>query len=985
MATLSNIRKHQRLLSSVSLFAFAAMWAGTSLANPTGGTVAAGQATISAPDPSTLVINQTSGRAIINWDNFDINAGETTRFQQPDTQSVTLNRDFSGDPSRIMGNLEANGRVFLINRSGMLFGQNSRVDTAGLVASTHDITDDNFLDGNYVFDQQGDAGASIVNLGNISIADQGLAAFVGPSVRNDGVIVARLGTVELASANGFTLDFNGDEQLTLFVENPIDQVGYTIDGERIENLVKNQGRIEADGGLVVLSAVAARGVVNDVINHDGVIQANSVGVRNGKIILSGGSEGVVRVSGTVSATGGDTGEVGGHIEITGKKVGLFDGANVDASGHSGGGTALVGGDYQGRGDTPTAEFTYVAANARVSADAQETGDGGRAIIWADDTTRAYGTVTATGGAQSGDGGFIEVSGRASLDIAGLEVHASAAAGTAGEVLFDPGNIYIVRSQAEADNHGNVDLSNPFVAGGDTYIWNYAVSEYLSAGNDVTLQGLETGDGSDGNIYINANIEKFYLDSRSNTETTLSLFAADEVIFGENVDVLSDAGMLNLYIDADYDRHSYGLISLPASSGIYTNGGFTNFNGSDFRILGTVDTTDGRGGRGLQREAHDYFEHTDFAFLREADTEIAVDDQLIVEEATPEAGEAGQTLEEKDTEQASDDQRALVEVVDEASFSGAISETTLRNLEEVLAEKFGSTGAIRGTVTATVTIEYIESFIKLFWRGGYLNAHLDKAKFYQKVLKHLSSKKDMANYLNRKSAGKFNSFAAGFAAGIALDIATGIAEDMLNEIGGGNAMFEVAGVKVPADAVVQPLRTVLIWNTPVLGGPLGASIDQTVYTVDKLVEVVEAHGELQDAWAVSEASMANLLNSLAGTKQKAALAVEANQKESATRLEAVFNRGRVSAIQLLEDDYGLDGIGGVVDKLILAQTVLATSGSDAMASRLVDEAIDKAEELEGFFDNFDVLDNNDYDKVTRSLIESMGLASYASQGKLNRMR
>ena len=606
MATLSGICKHQRLLSSVSLFAFTAMWAETSLANPTGGSVVAGQATISASDTSTLVVNQASNKAIINWDNFDIDAGETTRFQQPGSSSVALNRDFSGDPSRIMGSLEANGRVFLINRSGILFGRNSRVDTAGLVASTHDITDENFLGGNYVFDQQGEAGASVVNLGNVTIADQGLAAFVGPSVRNDGAIVARLGTVELASANGFTLDFNGDEQLTLFVENPVDQVGYTIDGERIENLVENQGRIEADGGLVVLSAVAARGVVNDVINHDGVIQANSVGVRNGKIILSGGDEGVVRVSGTVSATGGDRGETGGHIEITGDKVGLFDGADVDASGHSGGGTALVGGDYQGRGDTPTAEFTYVAANARVSADAQETGDGGRAIVWADDTTRGYGTVTATGGAQAGDGGFIEVSGKASLDIAGLNVSASASNGAAGEVLFDPGSIRIV-GFGPTRNIGSV-----FVAETDTLLRSSDIVRVLNNGTNVTIQTQEEGDPFSGPIELgHINIESDIIKTSEN-DAVLNIYAGNVIVLHEGVTIGQDIrrfGLLDVNLDADFDRLGYGLVDLREGSIIQTNGGSVNFNGHLIQENGIIDLNGYTNiSAGDVRRAHDYSLH-----------------------------------------------------------------------------------------------------------------------------------------------------------------------------------------------------------------------------------------------------------------------------------------------------------------------------------------------------------------------------------------
>src|SRR5215208_8411939 len=261
---------------------------GFAVAGPTGGVVVGGEATIRDQGSRNVIIDQWSQRAIINWYTFNIGAGESTRFNQPDSSSVVLNRVTGGvGPSEIFGTLSANGRVFVINRDGILFGPNAKVDTAGFLATTSDIKNSDFMAGRYNFNIPGRPDASIVNLGTITATNGGFAALVAPGVRNAGTITAHLGTVTLASGNTFSLDFYGDKLITLGVNDQIaGQVRDVATGETLKSLVTNTGKLKANGGRVELTAAAARHVVDSVINTSGVVEANAVGMKNGRIVLS---------------------------------------------------------------------------------------------------------------------------------------------------------------------------------------------------------------------------------------------------------------------------------------------------------------------------------------------------------------------------------------------------------------------------------------------------------------------------------------------------------------------------------------------------------------------------------------------------------------------------------------------------------------------------------------------------------------------------
>ena len=280
-----------------------------------------GSATISS-SASTTTINQTSQNAVINWWSFSIAPGETVHFVQPSTSSVVLNRVTGSDPSSIFGTLSssvagnssAHGQVFLVNPNGVLFGQGAQVNVGGLVASTRNISDSDFMAGNYKF--SGTGGGTVVNQGTIN-ADGGYVALLGASVSNEGVISARLGTVALVAGNAITIDVAGDGLLNV-----------TVNEGAVNALVHNGGLIQADGGLVLLTAQAAGSLLQSAVNNTGVIQAQTIENRNGTIRLLGGMQnGSVNVGGTLDASAPNGGN-GGFIETSAAHVSVQDSARI---------------------------------------------------------------------------------------------------------------------------------------------------------------------------------------------------------------------------------------------------------------------------------------------------------------------------------------------------------------------------------------------------------------------------------------------------------------------------------------------------------------------------------------------------------------------------------------------------------------------------------------------------------------------------------
>lgn len=291
---------------------------------PSGGAVSSGKASIGR-NGSTLTVNQQSQNVAINWQDFNVGAKATVNFAQPNGSSIALNRVLGSNGTEILGRLNANGQVWVLNPNGVLFGRGAQVDVGGLVASTLGISDADFMAGKRRF--AGDGG-SVVNQGAIS-ADY--VALLGEQVRNEGAIVARLGTVAMGAGSQVTLDFAGDRLL-----------GMQIDQGALKALADNKGLIQADGGAVLMSAKARDALIDTVVNNTGVIQARTLENRDGRILLIGDmASGTVNVSGTLDASAPDGGN-GGFIETSAAHVKVADSAKVTTKAGSGGnGTWLI--------------------------------------------------------------------------------------------------------------------------------------------------------------------------------------------------------------------------------------------------------------------------------------------------------------------------------------------------------------------------------------------------------------------------------------------------------------------------------------------------------------------------------------------------------------------------------------------------------------------------------------------------------------------
>ncbi len=396
------------------------------LANPSMPQVVSGQASF-AQQGNVFSITNTPN-AIINWQSFSVNAGELTRFIQQSAGSTVLNRITGQDPSQILGALQSNGKVFLINPNGVLFGRDARVDVNGLVASSLAISNADFLAGNYRFDAGAVAGA-VSNQGSIATPAGGQVILLAPNVENSGIITAPNGQVMLAAGHSVQLADAANPSLQVTLAAPADQA-------------INLGQVIAQGGRI--------GMYGALVNQRGRLSADSAVLgENGKIVLKASGTTLLEAGSRTSATGAGK---GGEIEVLGRRVGLTGDAGVDASGVLGGGSILVGGDYRGaNAAVMNAEQSYLGAGATLTADATGRGDGGKVIVWSDNATRVFGHISARGGARGGDGGFVETSGHY-LDMQ-ASVDTTAPLGRTGQLLLDPSNIYIADDASTAIGAG----------------------------------------------------------------------------------------------------------------------------------------------------------------------------------------------------------------------------------------------------------------------------------------------------------------------------------------------------------------------------------------------------------------------------------------------------------------------------------------------------------------------------------------------------
>ena len=439
-------------LIAVSVAACFALSSPQISANPTGASIGSGSATFATAGSSLTVTN--SANAVINWQGFSIGINEITRFIQPSALSAVLNRVVGSGgaipQSVIDGILSSNGRVFLLNPSGIIVGAGATIDTAGIVLSSLNLSDQDFLNGRLRFTEVPGAGA-VVNNGVIQTASGGNVYLIAPTVENNGLIRSPQGEIVLAAGKSVELVADSSPYVTVRV---------TADTEQAVNvgsLVADSGRVGVYGALVRNSGVAEAngavvgegGQIRFVATRDLNIEAGSRisanGGAGGSVLLQA-EGGTNLIAGTVEATG-SSGK-GGTVQALGVRVGVVGNGVIDASGETGGGTVLVGGDYQGKNPgIQNAQSTEIGADGVIRADARTTGDGGRVIVWADGDTGFHGSIAVRGGSESGNGGFVETSGKQTLTVAGGRVDSRAPHGSWGNWLLDPSDYTIDSAEA----------------------------------------------------------------------------------------------------------------------------------------------------------------------------------------------------------------------------------------------------------------------------------------------------------------------------------------------------------------------------------------------------------------------------------------------------------------------------------------------------------------------------------------------------------
>lgn len=600
------------------------MIASQTLAGPEGGKVVGGRGSIDQSGLNTTVQQQTD-RMAIDWQSFDVAADERVQFIQPSSSSLALNRVLSHTGSEIHGRIEANGHILLVNPNGVFFGENSHINVGGMIASGLSIDPADFMNGEFTLTALEGAEGAVINSGIINAATGGSISLVGQQVKNEGMISARLGAVNLAAGKEAVITFDPQGLVGVRVTKEVLQDELGVDAALINN-----GEISAEGGRILLTASTSQDIFSQAVNRGDLDSAGSVVVHDdGSFTLGAGADVVnagtidvssdthnagqvaiigenVTSSGVISADSkyASAGSVelhalstalltensqtsavakenkkGGEVKILGHHVGVLDQARINTSGATGGGSVLIGGDFQGKNNqVRNSHRTYIAEETSIYSDALTSGDGGKVIVWADEITRYYGSIFARG-LKSGAGGFAEISGKEQLDFNGYaDLSSDIGRGT---LLLDPTNLAIVNFG------GSDDLSTGIFEYDDEADVGINASAIVTAlgSADVILQATN-------NINVNADISAnqgnendltFQAGNTIRVDANINLRAGDiNFVSGINgcgeVDCASSTGR-NFSLIASRSLNTTGNISIKAADNITISGvignNFTN--------------------------------------------------------------------------------------------------------------------------------------------------------------------------------------------------------------------------------------------------------------------------------------------------------------------------------------------------------------------------------------------------------------------------
>ena len=564
-------KKWKRKLSAGVLLALSL--GGTAYAMPTGGQIQSGRGTI-AQNGKNMTVTQQSGKMAVDWTQFNIARDEAVKFAQPGRDAVALNRITGGQKSVIDGALSANGNLFLVNPNGVVFGKTSSIEVGSLVASTAQLSD-TFMKSfagstanlNLTIGEGNNS--AILNEGTIT-AQGGLVALHAAQVENTGTISNPGGTVALAAAKQLTLSPDSDGKLN-----------YAVDGELAQAKALNSGRIQADGGYVVMTAKSADDVLGTVVNNTGTIEAKTLWQdEKGQILLDGGQSGQVEVSGTLDASGTDEGQSAGSIKVIGQKTVVHDNTNLLAKGNVDGGKIETSGDVLSLGNGLTIDAK---------------GTQGKAGEWLLDPLDVI---------------------IADSDPTTTSNYDNAEKKTAADSDFTSGSASIGYNDPDATT-ANASSVNSAV----TWISTDMVEKMLNAGTNVTIQAAATNGSA--NIIVKNDIEK-----TAGKDATFTLDAMRNITINGNIS--STSNKLNVVLNADSNGDQIGAVIINAN--IDTNGGdFTSATGGTVKYASDSANTKGYGKGTLTGKADPtghtvgtYFGHVDSSGTADG----AKDDRLI---------------------------------------------------------------------------------------------------------------------------------------------------------------------------------------------------------------------------------------------------------------------------------------------------------------------------------------------------------------------
>ena len=487
-------------------------------AAPSGGNVVYGNAEI-IHNGSNTIINQGSNSAIINWDSFDINKGESVHFNQNSSSSIVLNRVTNGLPTNIFGNLTANGNVFIMNNAGVLIGNGAVINTNSFLAGAANINDKDFMAGKYNFYG---AKGSVINNGNIKVQNGGYAVLLGKNVENNGLIAAKLGKIYLSSGEAFRMDMSGNDLIGVYIEKGADNA-----------LTTNTGKLHAEGGTIVMTAKNASDVIRQAVNNTGVIDASSISFEGGKVIL-GAENGEVINNSDINVSSQTNNA--GTVEV--KADNIINNGSIKANGLNGGNIDLYANN-----------LLQLKENTVIEANAFGYGNGGNIMLISPNRAEAYKGALIQANSVYGKGGFIELSGHKSVYAFG-DFNTKSLYGAYGKFLLDPSDMFIGYYANLADDENNVVSGD-----GNTYIDITWLNNQL-ASTDIELKSLP-GNGS-GNITLNSGVS-------INSTNGLTLNASN------NINLLGDVTVGNLTLLASgnitgNNAINTGDISVTSNSG-----------------------------------------------------------------------------------------------------------------------------------------------------------------------------------------------------------------------------------------------------------------------------------------------------------------------------------------------------------------------------------------------------------------------------------